>query len=480
MNTAFPISSPEEQGVSSSAIWTMLDEIESQHLEITSMMLLVNGKLILRFCKKPYDPSCRQLWFSTTKAFTGIGVGIACDQGYISVNDFVISFFPDKLPQTVSENLSKMRIRHLLSMTCGIHENTYSQIYPQKDWIKAFLAQDFPHEPGTYYRYSTHASHMLAAIVERVTGMNFFDFAKTNLMLPLGVDDMTWEICEQGITTGGMGLGLTPEAVARFGYMLLNHGVYNGKRIVSEEYLALALTEQSNNQGIEKNRHKNGYGFHMCIDYDGSFFHEGSFGQLCYVSPRKAVVFVVTSRKNNCYEVIDLFHSLFSTKNHLANHIDKALLQQRLATMAYPTPKSIAIPANTPHINGLRYSIDANELGLESVIFQLTDVSHLNVCLEYADRKPSRLCFDFTAPSSGDDYFVKDIQIHLQRYISYASWLDNNTVNLTVLYIETPYVITYLICFLGDTISLNYNINVTFGIRECHVKGKVISGSLHS
>lgn len=475
MNHAFPASTPEKQGISSSAVQTMLDELERRDLEVTSMMLVVNNSCVLDFCKKPYKPTCRQLWFSTTKAVTGIGVGIACDLGLLSLDDPVISFFPDKLPETISDNLSKLRVRDLLTMTSGIHENTYAQLFPQADWVKAFLAQEFLHTPGTYYRYSTHASHMLAAIVERTSGVSFFDFVKENLMLPLGVEDMTWEYDRQGITCGGMGLGLTTEAVARFGYMLLNRGVYNGRRIVSESYLSMALTEQSDNRTLETKRHKNGYGFHMCIDHDGSFYHEGSFGQLCYVSPKKNAVLAVTSRKSNWDEVIDLFDSLFAAGEGVNDPVRFDDLRNRIESLSYPLPRPAAIPFDAPVINGRAYLFSDNELNLCKAYFKQENPHSLTVIFEYTDRPSSNLMFDFIQPSYGSDYFVKDVQIHLQAYVSFASWQDANTILLTVFYLETPYVVTYLIGFDKNGVTVSYHINVTFGVKTCIAKGKLIS-----
>ncbi len=231
LNISFETDIPENQGTLSKTIIEFIDACEAQNLQLNTFMLICNNKAITQFWKKPYEKDCVQLLYSLTKSFTGVGVGIASDKKLINLEDSVISFFPDKLPETISENLQKMKVKHLLSMTCGIHENTYGMLYNQDDWIKAFLAQDFPHEPGTYYRYSTHASHVLAAIVEKVAGMSFYDFLKINLFEPLGIAKSTWEHCKQGITAGGMGLGLTTESIAKFGQMLLNKAmiVYSKK-----------------------------------------------------------------------------------------------------------------------------------------------------------------------------------------------------------------------------------------------------------
>lgn len=160
-----------------------------------------------------------------------------------------------------------MQVKHLLAMTCGIHENTYTMLYPQQDWVRAFLEQDFPHQPGTYYRYSTHASHMLSAIVEKITKKSFIEFMLDNLFNPLDISKVTWEVSPLGITAGGMGLSSTIEAVAKFGQMLLDKGVYNGKRIVSQKYIELATITQSKNYKNEEKIHERGYGYCYYIYY---------------------------------------------------------------------------------------------------------------------------------------------------------------------------------------------------------------------
>lgn len=454
----------------------MLDEMERKDLQVTSMRLLVNGHLIFGFCKKPYEPDGRQLWFSTTKAITGIGVGIACDRGLLSLEDPVLSFFPDKQPVHTSLNLRAMRVRDLLSMSSGIHENTYAALFPQEDWVRAFLAQDFPHPPGTYFRYSTHASHMLSAIVEKASGIAFCDIIRQYLLRPLDIDDMTWEVCRQGITCGGMGLGLTPEAVTRFGWMLLQRGVYKGRRVVSEAYLSQAAREQSDNRTPEAKRHKNGYGFHLCIDQDGSFYHEGSFGQLCHVSPARKSVLVVTSRRNNWDAVMDLVDALFLPPGKQEGCISWGRLQSRLKSLSYPLPMGTPVPPGAFRIGKSSYALGDNDLHLRQAHFQPTGVDAWMLTLEYTDRPSAHLSLCPAMPVQGMTYFIKDIQYHLQKYTAYAVWRDAGTLVLTVFYLETPYEVTYTLRFGDGSLKLDYHINVTFGIQTCAMAGKLTAG----
>lgn len=470
------ISTPESQGISSNAIIELVNEFEQRDYQVTSFMLLRNGHRIAEFCKPPYDIKSLQLWFSVTKSFTGISIGIACDKGLLTLDDIVISFFQDKLPMNISDNLAKMRVRHLLSMTSGIHDNTYELLYSQNDWVKAFLAQDFPHEPGTYYRYSTHSSHMLAAIVERVTGKSFYDFVKANLFKPLEICESTWEKDSQGITAGGMGLGLTIESVAKFAQMILNKGVYNGKRIVSEEYLSSAMKKQTNNREQEKGEHTNGHGFHMQIDNEGSVFHDGMFGQLWYACPKKNIVVVLTSRRIRTHtdEVIDLIQEKLvksSSDDALPLSDGYEWMKNTLSSLKYPIPAFRDIPQNYPFLDGRFYLLSNNPHGLESIQFWQEKKDQLRIQMKYADRSDSFINACFKEPVHGKDIFVKDIQFHKQKYISYVAWRDERTLVLTIFYIETPYEVTYKLTFNGINIKLAFNMNVSLNLKNFECDG---------
>jgi len=470
------IFTPESQGISSSAIIELVDEFERRNSQVTSLVLLRNGNKFAEFCKSPYDIDSVQLWFSVTKSFTGIGIGIAYDKGLLDLDDSVISFFPDKLPASISGNLASMCVRHLLSMTSGIHDNTYGVLYPQEDWIRAFLAQEFSHEPGTYYRYSTHGSHMLAAIIEHVTGQSFYNFIKTNLFEPLEICQSAWETCSRGITAGGMGLSLPLDAVAKFAQMISDKGIYKNKRIVSEEYLTAAMSEQSSDRENEKGTHTNGYGFHMHIDNDGSVFHAGTFGQLWYVCHRKNIVAAMTSRCLNTHTdaVIDLLQEKIiepASENILPISDEYEQMKGTLECLAYPVPSFFVVPKTTPSLHGKTYLISDNPQGLQTIGFEQKETVRFSIRLQYAGRPESIINFDFCEPIRGQDVFVKDIQFHEQKYISYAVWDDEKTLALTIFYIETPYEVSYKMNFDGVRINVVFNMNVSLTIRNFECDG---------
>lgn len=468
-----------ERMLNKQAVLELADEFERRDLQVTSFVLLRNGKKIAELCKPPYEIDSVQLWYSVTKSFTGIGVGIASDKGLLRLDDFVIDFFPDKLPPAISDNLKKLRVRHLLSMTCGIHDNTYGLLYPQEDWVKAFLAQELPHEPGTYYRYSTHASHMLAAIVERVSGQSFYGFIQENLFEPLEIYESTWETCPQGITAGGMGLGLTVGAVARFAQMITDGGLYKNKRIVSAEYLSEAMTEQSDDRGLEKDKHKNGYGYHMRIDLDGSVFHSGGFGMLWYACPRKNIAAALTSRRKNTDIVIDLLQEKIigpASGHKLPVSAGDGEMRTALKNLKYPVPAFRDIPQNVPSLDGKTYSLSDNPHKLRSIGFKQKEITRFCIRLQYAGRPESAIEFDLREPIRGRDVFVKDIQFHDQKYVSYSAWENEKTLVLTIFYIETPYEVTYRLTFNGVHIDVAFNMNVSLNLKNFSCDGVLTDG----
>ena len=182
--------------------------------------------------------------YSLTKSFTSSAVGLAVAEGRLSVDDLLLSFFPDEAPLHPGANLAKMRIRHLLSMSTGHDKDTTERLHANPDWIKTFLALPVEHAPGTHFVYNSGASYMLAAVVQKLTGMKLIDYLTPRLFEPLGIQNPTWETSAEGINFGGWGLSIKTEDIARFGQMYLQKGMWEGKRILSEVWIAEATSKQ--------------------------------------------------------------------------------------------------------------------------------------------------------------------------------------------------------------------------------------------
>ena len=191
-------------------------------------------------------PENPHMLFSLSKSFTSTAVGLAAAEGRLSVDDRVVSFFPEDVPAEVSENLAAMRVHDLLSMATGHAEDTTRYLHERQDgnWAKAFLARPVEHTPGTHFVYNSGATYMLSAIVQKLTGQKIVDYLQPRLFAPLGIEHPTWENCPRGINVGGWGLNIKTEDIARFGQMYLQKGAWQGQQLVSAAWVAAATTRQ--------------------------------------------------------------------------------------------------------------------------------------------------------------------------------------------------------------------------------------------
>lgn len=272
-----------------------------------------------------------------------------------------------------------------------------------------------------------------------------------------------------------MGLGLTTESIAKFGQMILEKGMFNGKRIVSEGYVKEMTTPQIY-CGDDDKKHGQSYGYQMRVDKNGDFFHPGGFGTLCYVSPHNKMVIAVTSRMNNYKEVISLIKEKLIFNDNPIKPEPKAyeLLTKKIKALSYPEPEIKPVPVGVKSLSNA-YKLSENPHGLQKAVFEEKSSEAFNLRLIYANREDSTLIFNFTKPTNGYDVFVKDIQFHMQKYISYAVWDNASQLRLTVIYLETPYVVTYLIIFLNDCIQLSFDMNVSLNLKNFTAAGRVIN-----
>src|SRR5829696_8334198 len=239
-----PRTTPEAQGISSSAVLSFIeaaDKIDSMN----SFMLLRHGNVVAEGWWTPYSAPSPHSLYSLSKSFTSTAVGLAIAEGKLSLDDEVIKFFPDDVPADASANLKSMRVSDLLRMSTG------HQAEPQRTaeaaWTKTFLAQPVPFKPGTHFLYNTAGTYMQSAIVQKVSGQTVLDYLRPRLFEPLGIENPTWEASPQGISAGGFGLSVRTEDIAKFGQLYLQKGNWNGKQLVPASWVAEATARQTSN-----------------------------------------------------------------------------------------------------------------------------------------------------------------------------------------------------------------------------------------
>ncbi|MCU1425934.1 MAG: beta-lactamase, partial [Microbacteriaceae bacterium] len=294
--TLLPRATPESQGLSSAALLRFvnaLDELSDAH----SVMLLRHGRVVAEGWWHPYAAAQPHSLFSVSKSFTSMAVGFALEEGLLALDDTVVSLLPDAAPETVSDNLAAMTVRHLLTMTTGHAEDTVGAFdEPVDDWTRVLLAAPVAHEPGTVFVYDTGASFLLSAIVQRLTGDRLLDYLTPRLLEPLGITGATWEQSPLGIDAGGWGLSLTTEQIAVFGQTLAQGGSWRGRQVIPAHWVAEATRLQVRNGDFEPgNDGTHGYGYQFWRSQNGAYRADGAFGQLCIVFAEFDTVLVLTA-----------------------------------------------------------------------------------------------------------------------------------------------------------------------------------------
>ena len=462
-----PRSTPEAEGVAGAGIEAFLDAVAREQFELHSFMMLRHGKVIAEGWWEPYGPELVHTMYSMSKSFTSTAVGFAVAEGKMSVEDKVVSFFPDDLPSKISENLAAMRVKDLLTMSTGNEKEPTQTLVKEENWVRTFLAQNFAHPPGTKFMYNSAATYMCSAIVQKVTGQNILDYLTPRLFEPLGITGMRWESCPRGIATGGWGLSIQTEGLAKFGQLLLQKGVWQSKQLLPAAWIDEATRfhiQQPGGDKPDRPKAKNdwlqGYGYQFWRCQGTAFRGDGAFGQFTIVLPEQDAVIVMTSENKNMQGQLDLVwkHLLpaFRTEGG-AKGLSNRLGHLKLAWPAGLKTSQAALKR--------RFKLAANDLGLAEVAFDFNDDactfsadSHRIVCGLH-DWHRGEAAFPGTPPRliSGG----KPKQTPLSKIAASAVWTDPQTLLLTWRYYETPHHDTLNCRFEGDGVTITFLNSIT-------------------
>ena len=304
---------------------SVLNPNPNLQLVFHNIMIVKDGKVVIEETFDPEWPADRpQHVFSASKTLTALAVGLAVDDGLMAVDDKVVDYFPDKLPEEVSDNLKAVTVRDLLTMQCG-HDtdpawdtmagyDTLSMEIPLKpgiDLAAAFLNHPFVHEPGTFFCYNSLSTYMASAIVQKVCGKNIRDYLDERVFSKMGIQTPEWDMDEDGVCCGGWGLHLRLEDMAKIGQMMLQKGRWGNEQLISAGWIEEQTCKQIDNYPngltreqidqpplypIERNDWVAGYGYQTWRNTVGGFRADGAWGQMIIVLPEKNAV--IAARAN--------------------------------------------------------------------------------------------------------------------------------------------------------------------------------------
>ncbi|MGY5860027.1 MAG: serine hydrolase, partial [Candidatus Thorarchaeota archaeon] len=292
---------PEAQGMDSALLNRIDESIIENEIEIDSVVVVKNGYIVYEKYYGYWSQLAAHTIQSCTKGFMSALIGIAIDKGYIdNVSQRVIDFFPNYTIDNWDSRKENITIYHLITMSTGLefHENDIPYEEPENDLFAMYrsdnmwqyvLDRPMEYNPGEHWSYNSGGIELLGGIIEYTTGYSVAEFAEEFLFNPIGIDYYRWwRVPASGQYGCGGGLNLYPRDMARFGYLYLNNGTWNGTQVVSSEWINVS-TPARYSTGYY------GYGYTWWSIPNTTFYEAtGHYEQKIFVIPEHDIIVTFT------------------------------------------------------------------------------------------------------------------------------------------------------------------------------------------
>ena len=296
--------SPEAVGMDPVKLKELNEEIRvllEIEVDVHSIVIVRKGYIVAeQYYSEDYGPGDLHRIYSCTKSITSALLGISLKQGFLSsVNEKMINFFPEYDIENLSDDKRNITMEHMLTMSSGLEwyeieypygddRNTFRQWYDGGALVKFVLDRPSIAAPGEEFSYSSGSSHVLSAMVKKLTGVRADSFAIEHLLSPIGIDEIYWPTDDEGVPLGGSGARLTPRDMARFGYLYLKNGNWDGKQIVPEEWVELSQQKHMARKYIPDSY----YGYQFWVSDYATYSAVGYEGQWITIVPEHDLVVV--------------------------------------------------------------------------------------------------------------------------------------------------------------------------------------------
>ena len=465
--------SPESVGLASATIERFLDALEASGAEMHGLMIIRHGKVAAEGWWAPYAPGIRHGCQSLTKTYAATAVGLAFDEGLVRLEDRVVDIFPEYVPPDPSANLLQMTVRDVLRMGTGMVSMPH---LGDLEWIQQFFATPVVHTPGTAFYYNSAGSSLLGAIVRKLTGQGLIEYMTPRLFDPIGIDaaNLKWLRHADGLENGGGGLFATTEDNARLALLYLRQGAWDGRQVLSREWIRAATSHQISSQedpGIPDC--KLGYGFQlwMCRPR-GVYRFDGAFGQYAIVFPELDMVVAINETASypaGVQRTLDIVWDLLqpAVGEQLAD--DSAAcgaLRRRLSRLALPKPPYNPVSSLIKAGTSWAFGVEENAASIDPGMYRLftgQDSRGIETLGLAFDTRACRLSWR----TAGKDYQLLlglDGMPRLNDYVSAVgipdmvlasgAWLAEDVFEADVRFIETCFRKTITFTFAGDRVQV--------------------------
>lgn len=379
-------STPEKQGIDSEKLIKFFKHIEKENLNLSSLLIIRNGRLVTEVYSAPYNQDTVHNLYSCTKSLLSSLVGIALEEGYLkSVDQKLVDFFPEYYTEEMDPWIKEITLEDLLTMSAGYKIGSWSnqnKIFTSDNSVKQAMKRSLVNPPGDKFAYDNVSSHLIGAILVKATGMSLLDFAQQHLFTPLGIQEVRWAKLVDGRYMGFSGVYLTPRQMAKFGLLFLNNGYWQGKEVVPKEWVEKST--RAYKEIALASSWKYGYQWWR----QGKVYFAKGFGwQRIMVYPKLDMVVVTTAEEKETPALdsllLDSIPAAVKDNQPLEpNPEANEKLAKMIEKFQNPASKEVSpLPKKAAEISGKTYQLQENNLGIQTMRFDFSgeDIAYLSL-----------------------------------------------------------------------------------------------------
>ncbi len=373
----FKIVSPEQAGIQSSKVLEFIKVLEQYQLNTHSILMARGNDIFAEAYYAPFDANFKHRMYSISKSFVAIAVGLAEQEGLLSLNDKFMKYFPEYRNEQTDELYEETTIKDLLTMrSCMAGKNP--DWWGKEDRAKTYFDMSSNKVPGTNFFYDSTGSMLLGCIIEKLTGKPFMEYLKEKILLDIGFSkDAYCLMAPGGYSHSDSGVMCTSRDLLLFARFVMNLGIWNGKRYINEEFMRAAISKQTDNavSGDVTAYGNHGYGYLIWKAPRDGFALIGMADQLAICDPETDFICVITSENMGSAAAsrMLIFHELYKTivENLGAPLPEKeqeyAELKENMATRKMISLTGGVKSSVEANISGIVYKLEANPMGIETI-----------------------------------------------------------------------------------------------------------------
>lgn len=323
---------PETAGISSEKVLEFFKTIDSANLTTHSVIMAKGDNIVTECYYEPFHKDYMHRMYSVSKSFIAIAIGLAYTKGLLSLDDKVMDYFPELKADNPNDYAMDVTIRDMLTMTtncCG----GFSWYQNCESRLKAYFSMKTANKlPGTLFFYDSIGSYILNCIVEKITGKEFLEYLKENVLLEIGFSKESYTLYAPGeYTIGDSGIMCSARDLLLFTRFVAKYGEWNGKQYIDREFMKQAVTKQVHNDIVNGVNYygSHGYGYLIWCMPNGGFSLVGMGDQLAVYDRNTDFTFVITSdnQADSATARTIIFHEVYKT---LINNIAEEPLPENV------------------------------------------------------------------------------------------------------------------------------------------------------